>query len=112
MNKLALRLRSIPPVIGPCGDDLLLRAIHAALTSSSIPADSLSQPNPGWSFMTDAEKLGLVCRHAVDSVRFTNYLQYRPTEIGLLYWQSRGGDFTKFIYECPPVTEFAYQPAA
>lgn len=92
-------LASMKPMIGPMGDDLLLRAIHAGFLRSTVHLDD---------HIEAAIRLGLVLKLRRNDVGIHPIL-LRVTDRGALYWQTRGGDFSKFIYQCPPLDALALQ---
>jgi hypothetical protein len=96
-------LRHIAPVPGPLGDDLLLRAIGSAMLGHVFPQhDGRTQD-----FLVQAERLGLVKINGLGTT--VSNVSLSVTELGTLYWISRGGDFAKFIYNCPEIADIAYQ---
>lgn len=98
-------LADIPPMIGPCGDDLLLRAIHAGMMDFLV-LDSDD-------YVKEAVILGLVRRCEQDPQHaMENHTLLKTTNAGALYWQSRGGDFAQFMGLGQSIGDFAYKGAA
>lgn len=103
-------LADIKPMIGPLGDDLYLRAIHAGFMGHQVQQD---EP-----YVREAWMNGLI-RFNEDDIRGKNsssrpgsilagFTRVITTDQGALYWQTRGGDFSKFIYQCPDLNEMTY----
>jgi len=101
------RYRHLPelaPLIGPMGDDLFLRIIHAAFRKQSLPQN-------GWRDAVNAALAAdLVVISANDGMWAEQYYHLAVTDHGALYWQSRGGNFKDFIYESPDLAAVAYRP--
>ena len=97
------RLTEIEPMVGPLGDDLLLRAIHAGLLGDSTPRtnDHLD------AHIRRAPELRLI--RVDEKASDKDYLMVRATDFGALYWESRGAKFSDFVYNCPPVEDLAWQ---
>jgi hypothetical protein len=95
------KMRSIEPMRSPLGDDLLLYAVGSALTGDYYQL----QNGEAARFVSTAERLGLVTiRQLSDACA-----KLEVTEEGLIYWQSRGGDISGHIPNCPPIDQLAYQ---